>query len=121
MGCLRLTEVEQVRDGVSDAVDEDEHSSQLVEVDVLVEWQEAAEPPRPQESDAMPQHQHQHKHAVEVETLTYRTISFTTDFLLYYIINNMLNRKKRWPHQVIILDPTSENSVRKIFEYTQNY
>lgn len=78
---------------MSDAVDEDEHSSQLVEVDVLVEWQEAAEPPRPQECDAMPQHQNQHEHAVEVETLTYPTVSFTTDFLLYYIINIMLTEK----------------------------
>lgn len=91
-GCAILTEVEQVRDGVSDAVDEDEHPGQLVEVDVLVEWQEAAEPSRPQEGDAVSQHQHQHEHAVEVETLTYRKVSFSTDFVSYYII--ITNRKQ---------------------------
>lgn len=88
-----LTEVEQMRDGVSDAVDEDEHPSQLVEVDVLIEWQEAAEPSRPQEGDAVSQHQHQHEHTVEVETLTYRQVSFSTDFLSYYIV--ITNRKQK--------------------------
>lgn len=75
-----------MRDGVSDAVDEDEHPGQLVKVDVLVEWQEAAESSRPQEGDAMSQHQHQHEHAVKVETLTYRKVSLSTDFVSYYIL-----------------------------------
>jgi hypothetical protein len=48
-----------------------------VEVYVLVQWQNHAEPMCAQECDALAQHQYQYKHAVEVQALSCNIIEHT--------------------------------------------
>lgn len=71
-GNPRLTEVEDVHDGVKEAVEKNQDARELVQVDVVVQRQESAESSRPQESDALSQHQDQDEHAVEIQALSWK-------------------------------------------------
>ena len=67
-----LTEVDEVGDGVQDAVDEDEPAGHLVEVDVFVERQERAQTVGSRQSDEISQHHSHDERTVEVQHVTCR-------------------------------------------------
>lgn len=58
-----------MHDGMDHAVNEDNAAGELVEVDVLIQWEEHTEAPRTKKGDAVPQHKDEHKHAVKIQAL----------------------------------------------------
>ena len=66
----KLTKISEMHGSVDEAVDDDEPSGDLVEVDVLVQGKEDRQAELAKFGDAVPKHHHQDEHRSEVETLT---------------------------------------------------
>ncbi len=66
-----------MRDGVCDAVDEDEPPGHLVEVDVRVQREEHVQAELAELGDRVAEHQNQDEHAGEVQTLACRERKMT--------------------------------------------
>ena len=67
---MNLTKVDEMHDGMEDAVEEDEATGELMEVDVHIQRKDVSQTELPDLCDAMPEHRHQNKHAREIQALT---------------------------------------------------
>ena len=110
---LALTQVAEMGERVRETVHKGEHAGHLVEVDVLVQWEDGAEAVRARERYDVPQHHGDDERAREVQRLTCKQTQHVSTYMSVHIQQHYSNMRLRLSTRVCHLRGFSLKSYGK--------